>query len=559
MNATKTKKPWITPSQYLILAISAFIMVTGNFSFYQKVTEFYPWAEGNTPFLISLLILFTAVTGFLLNLLAYRNASRWVLAVFLLASSAAAYFMDKYGTVIDYEMLINLLQTNVSEAGDLFNLSMLIRITLFGLAPAILILFYKPEILSHKIELRSKAFTAATLLLIMGSCIAPFTSQYASFFREHKTLRFYSNPSYFTYSLVRLIDVQMKDIKSGPPSEVASNTQLNEPSADEDHRELIVLVVGETARADRFALNGYGRPTNPLLEKEEVVSLKNVTSCGTSTAVSVPCMFSNLKMEDFSIQKAAQLENVLDVLKRKGVEVLWRDNNSDSKGVALRVDYEDYRNPKNNPVCDEECRDEGMIHGLDDYIKARPGKDILIVLHQMGNHGPAYYKRYPKEFEKFTPVCKTNELSKCTQQEIDNAYDNAIVYTDYFLSQVIQFLKKHDKTHETAMLYISDHGESLGEYGMYLHGAPRAFAPKEQTHVASMVWMGKQFDYSLNDVKPYADKALSHEDLFCTLLLSYEMDAEECLKNKSSIARLHADTPGSQLSAAPPRKQMAVD
>lgn len=559
MDITKSDKPWVTPAQRLMLGVSAFIMITGNLSFFQKVTEVYPWAEGNAAFLISLLILFTAATGFLLNLLTYGKASRWVLAVYLVASSAAAYFMDKYGTVIDYEMLINLLQTNVSEAGDLINLNMLTRLALFGLLPAILVLIHKPEILGHKTELRSKGITAVALLLVMGSCIAPFTSQYASFFREHKTLRFYANPTYFSYSLVRLAQVNMQDIDSGPPASVANNTQLNEPTGAGEHSELIVLVVGETARADRFSLNGYERPTNPLLEKEEVVSFTDVTSCGTSTAVSVPCMFSNIKIDEFSIQKSSKLENVLDVLKRKGVEVLWRDNNSDSKGVALRTEYQDYKTPATNPVCDEECRDVGMIQGLEDYVKARPGKDILIVLHQMGNHGPAYYKRYPKQFEKFTPVCQTNELSKCTKQEIDNAYDNAILYTDYFLSEVIQFLKKHDKSHETAMLYVSDHGESLGEYGVYLHGAPRAFAPKAQTHVASLAWVGSQFDYSLKDIKPYANKALSHEDLFCTLLLSYEMDAEECLKSSQSLARLHADRPDSVLSAAPLKRPVAVD
>jgi lipid A ethanolaminephosphotransferase len=559
MDATKTTKVWITPNQYLMLAISAFIMLTGNLSFYQKVTEVYPWAQGNAPFLISLFLLFTAATAFLLNVLTYRTSSRWVLAVFLVASSAAAYFMDKYGTVIDYEMLINLLQTNVSEAGDLLNLNMLLRIVCFGLIPAILVIRHKSEVLSHKQELRSKVFTAVTLLVIMGACIAPFTSQYASFFRAHKSIRFYANPSYFTYSLVRLIDNQLAEIDAGPPKAVATDTQLNEPDEMANHNELILLVVGETARADRFSLNGYNRLTNPLLEKENIVSLSQVTSCGTSTAVSVPCMFSNIKMNDFSIQKASKLENVLDVLKREGVEVLWRDNNSDSKGVALRVDYEDYRNPKNNPVCDEECRDVGMIEGLEAYVKARQGKDILIVLHQMGNHGPAYFKRYPNEFEKFTPVCKTNELSKCTQQEIDNAYDNAILYTDYFLSKVIGFLKKHDKSHETAMLYVSDHGESLGEYGMYLHGAPRAFAPKVQTHVASVVWMGNQFDYNIKDLKPYAQKALSHEDLFCTLLLGYEMNTADCFKERQIITKHHADAPNSQYSEATSKKQVAVD
>jgi lipid A ethanolaminephosphotransferase len=456
--------------------------------------------------------------------------------------------MDKYGSVIDYEMLLNLLQTNVAEAGDLLSLNMAIRIFFLGLVPAYLLIKWNPVSQSHAQELRSKGVLSLVLLVLMGASIAPFTSQYASFFREHKSLRFYANPTYFSYSLVRLVNLQFKDINTGPPSKVAEDANLVESKEFVEHKELVILVVGETARADRFSLNGYHKLTNPELAKEDVVSFKNVSSCGTSTAVSVPCMFSNIKMDSFDVQKAGKLENVLDVLSRNGVEVLWRDNNSDSKGVALRVGYENFRDPKVNSVCDEECRDVGMLKGLDDYVQARDGKDILIVLHQMGNHGPAYYKRYPKAFEKFTPVCQTNELSKCTQEEIDNAYDNAIAYTDYFLSETIKFLKKYDKSHEVAMLYVSDHGESLGEYGMYLHGAPRAFAPKVQTHVASVVWFGKEFDYSLKDIKAYENEALSHENLFCSMLLTFEMDTSACSPIQEAMQKGHADSKNFKIS-----------
>jgi lipid A ethanolaminephosphotransferase len=169
-----------------------------------------------------------------------------------------------------------------------------------------------------------------------------------------------------------------------------------------------------------------------------------------------------------------------------------------------------------------------MLSGLDRYIAARKGKDILIVLHQMGNHGPEYYRRYPKEFEKFTPMCMTGELQDCSQAEIDNSYDNAILYTDYFLSNVIDLLKKYDDSHATAMLYVSDHGESLGENGFYLHAAPYMIAPKEQTHVPAIVWMGKHFDYKKEQVMPYKDTALSHDDVFCSLLVAFEIDTKMC-------------------------------
>lgn len=537
----KSLGAWVTPNQRLVLLVSVFIMLTGNITFLERVAGIYSLEQGHWAFLLSVFCLFTAATAFLLNLVAYRTFTAPVLALFLLISSATAYFMDKYGTVLNDEMLINMLQTNVSEAGDLLSLSMVLRLAFLGLIPAILLIRFKPRSLGHAAELRGMLFSGALLVLFMAACIAPFTSSYASFFREHKTVRFYANPTYVTYSAVSLAGRMFKDQGEKIISPVATDAKPTEILESEEHRELIILVVGETARADRFSLNGYPRQTNPNLEKEELISLKNVSSCGTSTAVSVPCMFSNLTETHFSIEKSGTLENSLDVLKRNGVEVLWRDNNSDSKGVALRVDYEDFRSSKTNPVCDEECRDVGMLHDLENYINSRPGKDILIVLHQMGNHGPAYYKRYPKEFEHFKPVCKTNELSKCSQEEIDNAYDNAIRYTDYFLSQVIGLLKRYDKSHETAMLYVSDHGESLGEYGMYLHGAPKAFAPAAQTHVASVVWFGPQFDYTLSDLRPYEKDQLTHDALFCTLLLAYELDTSTCMQSRKVIEKSHND------------------
>jgi lipid A ethanolaminephosphotransferase len=241
-------------------------------------------------------------------------------------------------------------------------------------------------------------------------------------------------------------------------------------------------------------------------------------------------MFSIYTKDEYDYKKGITTQNILDVLTNtKDVNVLWRDNNSDSKNVALRVQYEDFKTSKTNTICEEgECRDEGMIVGLDEYIEKSQGKDILIVLHQMGNHGPAYYKRYPKEFEKFTPVCKTNQLEKCTNEEVNNAYDNAILHTDYFLSEVINFLKPYSKTHETAMIYMADHGESLGENGLYLHGVPYFMAPSTQTHVASVMWFGESLkkEYDTQKLKTYSHEAFSQDNLFHTLLGLFEVETK---------------------------------
>ena len=241
-------------------------------------------------------------------------------------------------------------------------------------------------------------------------------------------------------------------------------------------------------------------------------------------------MFSIFGKADYDYKKGISTENILDVLKHTNdIQILWRDNNSDSKGVALRVDFEDFRTSKTNTICDEECRDEGMLVGLDKYIEKNKDKDILIVLHQMGNHGPAYYKRYPKEFEKFTPVCKSNQLEDCTKEEVSNGYDNAILYTDYFLSKVINFLKPYSNNYETAMLYMSDHGESLGENGLYLHGLPYFMAPDEQKHIGSLMWFGGKDikeDIDIEKLSTYKDETFSQDNLFHTLLGLFEVDTK---------------------------------
>lgn len=355
-----------------------------------------------------------------------------------------------------------------------------------------------------------------------------FGNFYSSFFREHKEVRVYANPIMYIYSSYKYVSTAL-DNRKRILAELGRDANI--PKTDIE-RELVIIVVGETARSGNFSLNGYTKKTNPLLEKEAVYSFKDFQSCGTSTAVSVPCMFSHINGDNFTIEKGKNNENLLDILKHAGINVLWRDNNSDSKDVALRVAYEDFSSKNKNPVCDIECRDVGMLHGLQDYVNSTLDGDIVIVLHQMGNHGPDYYKRYPQSFEKFTPACHTNQLEKCSEEEITNTYDNAILYTDYFLSETINLLKKNNNKFETAMVYISDHGESLGENGIYLHGMPNFMAPDNQRNVGAILWLGDSYD-DLNK-KTLATKitnAYSHDNFFHTVLGLLEVDTD--VYNKS--------------------------
>ena len=519
-------------SQYkLIVIISIFFTLFYNFSFFTNVINTYPLEGLNIVHFLSVVILLISLIIFLFTLFSSKYTTKPLLIIALVVSSFAAYFMDTYHVVIDESMIRNSLQTNLSESSDLFSLKLVLYVFLLGVLPSYFVYKTHIEYKSFSKELLAKLKTIGLSLIIALIILFSFSKFYTSFLREHKPLRYHVNPIYWIYSIGNYIN---KSVNSGPiiVKQIGLDAKIKENSQNEVNKtKIIVMVLGEAARADRFSLNGYEKETNPLLKKEEIYNFTNMYSCGTSTAESVPCMFSIFNRGDYDYKKGITTENVVDVLKHTNkVNVLWRDNNSDSKGVALRVDFEDYRTSKTNTICEDgECRDVGMIVGLDEYIKSHQGQDILIVLHQMGNHGPAYYKRYPKEFEKFTPVCQTNQLEKCTQEEVSNAYDNAILYTDYFLSEVINFLKPYSKDYETAMFYMSDHGESLGENGLYLHGLPYFMAPDEQKHIGSLMWFGdgdikKEID--LQKLNTYKDKAFSQDNLFHTLLGLFEVETE---------------------------------
>ena len=520
-------------SQYKLIFLSTlFFTLFYNFSFFTNVVNTYSFQGFNKIYVLSTAILLISFLTLFFTILSSKYTTKPILLITTVISAFTAYFMDTYHVVIDSEMIRNSLQTNLAESSDLFSFKLVLYVFFLAILPSYFIYKIKIEYKPFRKELFSKLKTVVLSIIVILIILFSFNKFYTSFFREHKPLRFHVNPIYWIYSVGNYIN---KSLNSGPIvlKEIGTDAKVipEKTIEEEEKKELIIMVVGEAARADRFSLNGYEKDTNPLLKQEEIINFPNMYSCGTATAQSVPCMFSIFDKADYDYKKGISTQNVLDVLKHtNNIDILWRDNNSDSKGVALRVDFEDYRTSQTNTKCDDvECRDEGMLLGLDEYIKNHKDKDILIVLHQMGNHGPAYYKRYPKEFEKFTPVCKTNQLEECTQEEVSNAYDNAILYTDYFLSKVINFLKPYSNTHETAMFYMSDHGESLGENGFYLHGMRYMIAPNEQKHIASLLWLGDgemKEDYNIEKLNTYKNKEFSQDNLFHTLLGLFEVETD---------------------------------
>ena len=500
----------------LITGVALFFVFFDNFAFFRNVIRTYPMTSDHLLQLFSIPILLFTVILLLLNIFCSEYTVKPVMVVLLLISSMVAYYMDTYNVFVSTHMVQNVIETNANESLELLSPKLLCYLLVLGVLPSYII--SKIEIIRRplKREFLSKIKITVISIICLALLIMTFSRFYTSFFREHKPLRYYTNPTYYIYSAIKYIHDSFKD-------KITVITPIGRDAiacTSDTGRKLIILVVGEAARADHFSLNGYHRETNPLLQQEDVTSFLNVSSCATTTAISLPCMFSNLGRISYSDKKAKSSENLLDILSHAGVCVLWRDNNSDSKDVALRVEYQEFKEPETNPECDDvECRDIGMLDGLQDYIDAKKDKDILIVLHQMGNHGPAYYKRYPKEFEKFTPVCETNELNDCKREEIVNAYDNAILYTDYFLSEVISLLKMNSKEFETTMIYFGDHGESLGESGIYLHGVPYSIAPEAQTWIPTIFWFDNRFNKIDREAlrQKLADN-YSHDNLFHTIL-----------------------------------------
>jgi len=497
----------------LSLLISLFLMTVANISFWGNTMEIYPPVAENIGFLISLFILLVSLNTFLLALFGFRYTLKPLLILVLIVSSFTAYFMDSYHIVIDTGMIRNTLQTNLSESLDLLSLKMLGYFLFLGLLPSVVV--YKVQLTPQKLStaLLAKTIRLITSALLIAGSMYLYSKHYTSFVREHQPLRYSVNPDYWIYSIVKYVKKNYFNdpIVLQPVGRDAKIPENIKPK-------LIIMVVGEATRANHWGLNGYTPDTTPQLGTQDIVNFPTLYSCDTATAQSVPCMFSKFGREDFDYRKGVGYENALDILNHTGkVSLLWRDNNSDSKGVALRIPYEDYRTSRHNTICEGgECRDEGMLIGLDRYIADQNGSHILITLHQMGNHGPAYYKRYPKQYAQFTPVCTTNQLEKCTQQEISHAYDNAVLHTDGFLTETIALLKQYQNSYDVGLIYMADHGESLGENGVYLHGMPYFMAPDAQKHVAGVMWFANQNRTRL--LKQRADQPYSHDHLFHTLL-----------------------------------------
>ena len=513
---------------WLVVLVSVWLATACNVPLWREVAAL-PDHTGlrGASFGLAFAVIVAAGNVALLSLLAWGRGLKPALVLVVLMAALGTYFMFSYGIVIDASMLTNVLQTDVREAGDLLNWRLAATVLALA-APPLWWLLQRPVR-----PLGALRHVAHNGLLLLGSVVVLVASlllvfqDFASTMRNHTQLRYLINPLNSVYALGHIATKPLR-IDTSTMLPLGRDAQLGASYAGQTKPPLLVLVLGETARSANFGLNGYARPTTPLLSaRSDLVSATNAWSCGTSTAASLPCMFSHLGRDGFEGRKTNS-ETLLDVLQHAGLAVLWVDNQSGCKGVCDRVAQTSTTALKDPALCpDGECSDPIMLKVLEERIAALPAEQrargTVVVLHQMGSHGPAYYKRSDASLKRFGPECTSNALQECDQAQVVNAYDNSIVATDHFLNATIQWLETQADKAQTAMVYVSDHGESLGEGNLYLHGLPYAIAPDVQKQVPWITWLSPAMQ-SRSGVataclqKDLAQRRITHDGYFHAVL-----------------------------------------
>jgi len=502
-------------TEALIALASLFFAIAGNGLFWNSAMATHP---GSLRYALSLLLLLLGTHAFLLGLLVWRWNAKVVVSTLLMLTMLASHYMGRYHIYLDADMLRNVLATDRRESSELLTAS-LAGPLLLGLVPTLAV---------WRLQLTDRRWTGALswragfLLLAAGVAVGGALLSFqeiSALMRSQREVRYLATPANVLLGLPRALRGD-NPVQRAPKLPIGVDAQAMHHASGSRPR-LLLVVLGETARAQNWGLNGGSRQTTPELAQKPVINFPDMHSCGTSTEVSVPCMFSPWGRGGYDEKKIRAHQSLLHVLDHAGIGVLWRDNQSGCKGVCEGLPLQSLADATTPGLCaNGRCLDEILLQDLPAQARAKPG-DRVIVLHQLGNHGPAYFERYPPRFRRFTPTCDTVDLGRCTRDQIANSYDNALLYTDHVLAQAIGTLQGMED-YDTAMIYVSDHGESLGEKGLFLHGIPYAIAPEEQTHVPMTMWFSPSFarnrGLDLECVRQRAGRYTDHDALFSSVL-----------------------------------------
>lgn len=517
-------RPWrvALSTDALGLAGAAYFALFCNGPFIAAALTGRPWRDASTwTFAAALVLMLFALHAMLMAIVAVGRAAKPLLAALVVLAAGASYYTGKYGTFIDPTMVRNVLHTQWAEARELMG---------WEFAGHVLLQAGPPLLLLSRVDLVARAWPRALLMrlatllgaaAVLAAVLLLVFQDMAGLMRQQRALRYLITPANLVYSTASALGAE-GSAQATARLAVGEDARRGAGAAQRKKPLLFVLVIGETARAANWGLSGYGRPTTPELAALGVLNFKTVQSCGTNTETSLPCMFSAIGRRDYDEQRIRHSESLLHVLQRAGYGVQWIDNQSGCKGVCAGVQQVVVRPDQHPDLCDaDHCLDEALVRELRAGTRDAAG-DRVVVLHMLGNHGPAYYRRYPAVHRRFAPTCDKDELRSCSREEIVNAYDNALTYTDHVLAEAVRYLKTMSTTHDTGLIYVSDHGESLGERGLYLHGVPYSIAPSEQTAVPMVWWLSPGMADSGRIDKRCLDRQAAqpwtHDNLFHTTL-----------------------------------------
>lgn len=417
---------------------------------------------------VVLLVFFLNAFLFYLFLFLSRPVGKGLLVLVFMLNAFAVYFVATYNAIIDESMIGNFYNTNYEEASAFVSWKLFLYLILLGIVPSIYIIRVR------LVKERLKRF-----LIISGICIL-----------SAATLGLVNAPNWlwidknatslggllmpWSYSVNSALYLKHK--KKRNQAEIL----LPEATLIDGNKKVLVLMIGESARRANFSLYGYEKDTNPRLAATSNLQHYEVASCATYTTAALRCILSHS-------ESGEPYEVLPNYLHRAGVDVVWRTTNSGEPPIRIE-EYHNRQMLSELYACENEDYDGILLAGLGERIAQSENSKVLIILHMSTSHGPTYSKCYPPEFERFTPVCHSVELGNCTQEELINAYDNTIVYTDYLVHQTIEVLAGLEEC-ESALIFLSDHGESLGEKNLYMHGVPMSIAPREQYEIPFIVWL----------------------------------------------------------------------
>lgn len=517
---TKPAPGWGLPLR--LLALATFFTFVASAPLWQDLWSL-PGTDGGR--LASMAALTFGLNAMLMSLIPLGPRPLWVAVPLMLVGAALLHFALRFGVVLSPQMMHNAMLTDTAEVGELVNTGLLADLALFGLLPAaILAMAPLGSMPGWRRALFQRAGVGALGLALALTALLADMSDLAPLMREHKALRYRFAPGNLIASTLSAVH-ERSQVRRQPRIAIDDGVRARAMPPGDDRRRIVVMVVGETVRSANWGLAGYERQTTPgLAARDDLLALTG-TSCGTDTASSLPCMFSDVRSADYDRTLVAGRENLLDLAARAGVTIRWVDAQAGCKGVCDRVAttwLRDRSATSESPHCaDGVCRDMALLDGFDALLDSTQG-DVLVVLHQMGNHGPGYWRRVPEDEVHYRPVCVDDDLSRCEQAALVNAYDNAVRYTDHMLTTLIETLERRSDREDVAMFYVSDHGESLGEHGLYLHGMPRWMAPSEQTRVPMVLWLSaawrEQAGLTPGCARSPALAEVGHDQVFHTVI-----------------------------------------